>query len=104
MALGLWTDAESYYVLPSGHVSVSLKAAIVVYSSPVAKNKIVEDSLWSALFVAHDLLNTGTCRWCLEVRTRHPWWLPAVVRDVKSYNTGDRWCLSSFKSKEQCSV
>jgi hypothetical protein len=94
----------SFHLVMSQFRSRQPSLTIVVYSSPVAKNKIVEDSLWSALFVAHDLLNTGTCRWCLEVRTRHPWWLPAVVRDVKSYNTGDRWCLSSFKSKEQCSV
>jgi hypothetical protein len=29
-------------------------------------NKIVEDRLQSALFVAHDLLNSDTLRWCLE--------------------------------------
>jgi hypothetical protein len=69
----------SFYLMMSWLCSRQSSLAIVAYGSPIANNEIVEDMLQIALLVAHDLLNTGTCRWCLEVLTRRCSWLPAKL-------------------------
>jgi hypothetical protein len=50
------SHAMSFHLVMSQFRSRQPSLTIVVYSSPVAKNNIVDNSLQSALFVAHDLL------------------------------------------------